>query len=106
MFDMWARDTEITTVIFACAVFVVFPLQLLLCFKAKKLLIKLLPTVIPGAATLVFFIMMTTSRDWSALLYVILAAFSGVLLFFSAIAWGIYAIARLVAKIKRKNQKV
>lgn len=98
MFDLWVRDTEITALITATAVLAVLPIQLILCFRAKKRFIKLLPAVVFGVMALVFYVIAITSRDWSALIYVIIAIFSGVLLLFSGIAWGIWAITRLFRK--------
>lgn len=100
MVDLWVRDTWIAALITVSAVFVVLPIQLVLCFKAKKRLIKLLPTAVFAVAMIAFYIMMITAKDWSAFVYVILAVFFGVLLMFSGIAWGIWAIARLVKKKK------
>ena len=100
MVDLWVRDTWIAVLITVSAVFVVLPIQLVLCFKAKKRLIKLLPTAVFAVAMIVFYIMMLTAKDWSALVYVILAVFFGVLFLFSGIAWGIWAVLRLVNKKK------
>ena len=94
MFDLWVRDTEITALIAASAVLIILPLQLLLCFSAKKLFIRLLPVMFLAAAAVTFYVMAVTAKDWSALLYVILAIFSGVLLLFSGIGWGIWTIVK------------
>lgn len=103
MVDLWVRDTWIAALITISAVFLVLPIQLVLCFKAKKRLIKLLPMAVFAVATIVFYIMMLTAKEWSALVYVILAVFFGVLLLFSGIAWGIWAVVRLV---KKKNRNI
>ena len=103
MVDLWVRDTWIAALIAISTVFVVLPIQLVLCFKAKKRLIKLLPTAVFAVATIVFYILMITAKDWSALVYVILAVFFGVLLLFCGIAWGIWAVLRLVKKKNRSK---
>ena len=100
MFDLWIRDIEITALIALSAVLLVLPVQLLLCFKAKKRTVKLLPTAISAAAVLLFLGLMITATDWNAVGYVIFAVFSGVLLLFSGIGWGIWAIAKLVKQKK------
>ena len=100
MFDLWVRDTEITVLIAASAVLIVLPLQLALCFRAKKLLFKLIPPVLLAVATFTFLVLMITAKDWSALVYLIFAVFSVALLIFSGIGWGIWGISRLV---KRKR---
>ena len=101
MFDLWVRDTEITVLIAASAILIVLPLQLILCFRAKKLLFKLIPPVLLAVAAFAFWVMMLTAKDWSALVYLIFAVFSVVLLIFSGIGWGIWGISRFV-KRKRK----
>ena len=101
MFDLWARDTAIVALIAAFAILIVLPVQLILCFRAKKLLIKLLPAILLAVTAITFYIMAITAKDWSGFAYMIVTVFFGVLLIFSGIAWGIWAIVRLV---KKKNQ--
>ena len=100
MGDMWIRDIEITSLIAISSVFVVLPIQLLLCFKVKPIFLRLLPSILLTATTIFLFTMMTTSRDWDALGYAVLGVLSGVLLIFSGIGWGIWAIARCIRKKK------
>ena len=100
MGDGWIRDIEITTLIAVSSVLIVLPLQLLLCFKAQKLFIRLLPSIVLTATTVLLFILMRSVRDWSAIIFVIAFVFSGTLLVFSGIAWGAWAIVKL---IKRKQ---
>ena len=101
MTDLWLRDTWIIAATTAAAILVVLPVQLLLCFKAKKLLVQLLAAILLAASVVIFCAMMVLARDWSALIYVILAFFSGALLLFDGIGWGIWAIARLFTKEKQ-----
>ena len=98
MGDMWIRDIEVTTLIAITSVLVVLPIQLLLCFKVKPVFLRLLPTILLTATTVFLFAMMTTSRDWDAIGYAVLGVFSGVLLIFSGIGWGIWAIVRCIKK--------
>lgn len=100
MGDVWIRDIEITTLIAISAVLIVLPIQLLLCFKVKKRLLRLLPSIVLTGTTIFLFVMMRTAKDWDAIGYAILGVFSGVLLVFSGLAWGIWAI---VAAIKKKK---
>ena len=95
---MWIRDIEVTTLIAITSVLVVLPIQLLLCFKVKPVFLRLLPTILLTATTVFLFAMMTTSRDWDAIGYAVLGVFSGVLLIFSGIGWGIWAIVRCIKK--------
>ena len=100
MGDMWIRDIEITSLIAISSVLVVLPIQLLLCFKVKSVFLRLLPSILLTVTTIFLFTMMTTSRDWDALGYAVLGVLSGVLLIFSGIGWGIWAIARCIRKKK------
>ena len=98
MFDLLARDTWIVLLIAAAAVLIILPLQLTLCFKAKRRLFRLLPTVLPALLSLVFYSIKYVVKDWSALVYAILAVFSGVMFVFSGLGWGIWAITKRIRK--------
>ena len=98
MGDMWIRDIEVTTLIAITSVLVVLPIQLLLCFKVKPVFLRLLPSILLTGTTILLFAMMAASRDWDAIGYAVLGVFSGVLLIFSGIGWGIWAIVRCIKK--------
>jgi len=102
MGDMWIRDIEITSLIAISSVFVVLPIQLLLCFKVKPVFLRLLPSILLTGTTILLFAMMAASRDWDAIGYAVLGVFSGVLLIFSGIGWGIWG---LVALIRKRNKE-
>lgn len=101
MFDIGIGEVDITTLIALAAVFVVLPLQFLLCFKVKNLLVRLLPSIILVVATVMFFALMFTSQDWDAVGYAIFAVFSGSLLIITGIVWGIWVIVSVVQKKRR-----
>ena len=100
MGEMWIRDIEVTTLIAITSVLVVLPIQLLLCFKVKPVFLRLLPSILLTGTTILLFAMMAASRDWDAIGYAVLGVFSGVLLIFSGIGWGIWAIVRCIRKKK------
>ena len=100
MGDMWIRDIEVTTLIAITSVLVVLPIQLLLCFKVKPVFLRLLPSILLTGTTILLFAMMAASRDWDAIGYAVLGVFSGVLLIFSGIGWGIWAMVRCIKKKK------
>ena len=102
MGDMWIRDIEVTTLIAITSVLVVLPIQLLLCFKVKPIFLRLLPSILLTGTTILLFAMMAASRDWDAIGYAVLGVFSGVLLVFSGIGWGIWG---LVALIRKRNKE-
>ena len=103
MFDFFARDTVIVLSIAAAAVLVALPIQLTLCFKAKKRFVRLIPTVLLGAAAAVFYVMAITARDWDAFAYLIVAVFAGAMFLFCGVAWGIWVIARRIGKKKHRE---
>ena len=99
---MWIRDIEVTTLIAITSVLVVLPIQLLLCFKVKPIFLRLLPSILLTGTTILLFAMMAASRDWDAIGYAVLGVFSGVLLIFSGIGWGIWG---LVALFRKRNKE-
>ena len=96
------KDIEISTVIAICSVLVVLPIQLLLCFKVKRISLKLVPLIILTLTTVFLFIMMRMAKDWDAIGYAILFVFSGVLALSSLLGWVIWGIVKLIKKIRRK----
>ena len=97
MFDAFARDLGIIAVLGAVGL-IVIAVQLVLCFKAKKLIIKLLPSILLVAAVIVFYAMIFIIQDRAAIGFGILAVFAEVLLFFDVIAWVIWGIIKLIKR--------
>ena len=97
MFDAFARDLGIIAVLGAVGL-IVIAVQLVLCAKAKKLGVKLLPTILLVAAIIVFYAMIFIIQDRAAIGFGILAVFAEVLLFFDVIAWGIWGIVKLIKR--------
>ena len=104
MFDVWIGDVELTTLTIIVAVAAILPIQLLLCFKVKNLLLRLLPSMLFAIVTIFFFAMIFSSQDWDAIGYAILAMLAGILLFMSGVAWGIWGIVVCVRKNKKKKE--
>ena len=100
MFDIWIGEVDSTTLFIIAAVLFVFPVQLLLCFKAKKILVKLLPPIFLTVAAIIFFAMAFVAQDWDAIGYFIFSALSGALLIVCGIAWGVWAIVMGIRKKK------
>lgn len=100
MADLFAQDTGIVLLIAAFAILIALPIQLVVCFRAKKLLIKCLPATAFAVLVITFYILAITAKTWVAFAYLIIAAFSGVSFIFSGIALGIWAIIKLIKKRK------
>ena len=102
MFDVYLGDIELTEVIIFLSILVVLPLQLFLCFKAKKQWIKLLP-ISTFIVLIAFFLCLANQNSigWDGIGYLILAIFAGILLAASVVGWIIWFIIKLVKKKKQ-----
>ncbi len=67
-------------------------LQLLLCFKAKKLFSRLLPMILFAILTVVFFVLIFLSEGWDSIGFLLLAICAAALLLVCGIGWGIWGI--------------
>ena len=66
MFDIWMGDIELTTAVLVFSIIVLLPIQLLLCFRIKSKVIRLLP--IPAFYTYIdfyFYVHNDTRLGWS-----------------------------------------
>ena len=83
------------TTIFVLAISVlVLILQLLLCYKAKKLLLKLIPIILLVISTIVFSVLSACIGGWDGMGLLFFVLFSFGLLFVSGFGWAIWVIAR------------
>ena len=94
------RDIGVILFMVLPSVLIVMPIQFLLCAKAKKLIFKILPTILLAVPTIAFAAMAFSVNDWSAFIWLILAAFAGAYLLADGLAWLIWAIAKLMKKQK------
>ena len=94
------RDIGVILFMVLPSVLIIIPGQILLCAKVKKLIFKLLPTILLAAATIGFAVMAFSVNDWSAFLWLILAAFAGAYLLADGLAWLIWAISKGIKKQK------
>lgn len=101
MFDVWIGDMNIAPFLWIFTLVVVLPIQLVLCFKVKSKIVRLLPVIILSILTLIAAIASATSIDWSALFYLIFAVYLGIMLFVCGIGWGIWAITVFLTKKKQ-----
>ncbi len=83
-------------VLFLSIVVVLF--QLLLCFKAKKKTIRLIPVYLSSGVTIILTTLGLIFDGWDALGFFFLAICSAILLFFSGVGWGIWAIVRRMGR--------
>ena len=101
MFDVYIGDVNLTLILIIFSILLILPCQLLLCFKAKKVLVRLIPSFIFIFSSALFIILSRTAMDWSALFYIICAVYSGILLLMCVVGWIIFGIIKAVKGIKK-----
>ena len=94
MFDIWIGDINIAPFIWLFTLIVVLPIQLVLCFKVKSKLIRLLPVIIFSVLSATAAIATATRTDWDAIFYLICAVYLAIMLLVCGIGWGSWAIVR------------
>ncbi len=98
MFDVWSGNGELTIIALIVSVAVILPAQLLLCFKIRKIVIRLLPVMVLSVLTAVFSLLAAVTSGWDSLGYIVLAVFAGMMLLACGGAWGIWSIAKHMKK--------
>ena len=97
MFDVW-MGVELTTFVLIFSAAVLLPIQLLLCFKVKKKVIRLFPIVALFKLMFIFVLMAVSIDGWDGLGYIFLAIFTGLMLIACGMGWGIWMIFRFLKK--------
>ena len=82
----------------AFALFIVLPIQLTLCFRAKKLFVKSLPAALAAGVAITFYVLTRTARTWIAFIYLIGAFYAALFLISCGIAWCIWIVYTLLNK--------
>ena len=98
MFDVWSGNGELTIIALIVSVAVILPVQLLLCFKIRKIVIRLLPVMVLSVLTAVLSLLAAVTSGWDSLGYIVLAVFTGIMLLVCGGAWGIWAIVKRMKK--------
>lgn len=94
----WFWDVDFPTIVVSVSAISVLILQLLLCFKAKRMFIKLLPIVLLVASMIVFCICSASINGWDGLGYLFFGLLSFGLIVVCGLGWGIWAIAKNIHK--------
>lgn len=87
-------EFDYTTVVVLISVIVTLFLQILLCFKSKRIWVKGLPAMLLILSTIVFSICSALIGGWDAFDYLFFAFLSIGLIFVCGIGWVIWAIVR------------
>lgn len=75
-------------------VFILVLFQLLLCFKAKKNIIRLIPVCLFSGLAVLFIVLGFIFSDWDSFGFFFLAGCTLVLLLACGIGWGIWVVIR------------
>ena len=87
-------EIDFPTIVVLISVIATLILQLLLCFKAKKIFMKLIPIALLVVSTIVFCVCSVTVNGWDALGYLFFALLSFGLILVCGLGWGVWAITR------------
>ena len=90
----WYLEIDLSTIVVIVSVIATLTLQLLLCFKFKKIFIKLIPIALLIVSTIVFYICSVTINGWDGLGYLFFALLSFGLILVCGLSWGVWAIIR------------
>ena len=98
MLDVWLGEFNLAALLLVFSLVVLLPLQLLLCFKAASLPVRLAPVLVLAAAAAVFGAASLFLIGWEGLLAVFLALYALCMLPFCALGWGIWALLRWLTR--------
>ena len=90
----WYLEIDLPTIVVFISVICTLILQLLLCFKVKKIFIKLLPIALLIVSTIVFSVCSASINGWGGLGYLFFALLSFGLILVCGVGWGVWSIIR------------
>lgn len=92
--ENWYLEIDFSTIVVFVSVIATLILQLLVCFKTKKIFIKLLPIALLIVSTIVFSICSASINGWDGLGYLFFALLSFGLILVCGLGWSVWAITR------------
>lgn len=87
-------EIDITTLIVIAAVILTFALQLLLCFKTKRSLVRMAPLAVCIVLAIVFSTLSACTGGWDGMGYLFFAMLFAALTFVSGLGWGLWTVIR------------
>ena len=90
----WRLEIDLPTIVVFISVTSTLFLQLLLCFKAKKICIKLLPIALLIVSMIIFSVLSACVGGWDGIGYLFFALLSFGLILVCGVGWAIWVIAR------------
>ena len=101
----WLEELNSPTVLLLATAILLYPIQLLLCFKVKSVLIRLIPDILIGFFTILFTVLTFANRgSWDALGYLVLALYTLFALLISGLAWVMFLAVKLILKFKKTRK--
>ena len=98
-YGLW--DFQSTQIVLLIAVTIIFPLQLLLCFKARSLRVRLCPIFLTILLTAACWIGVLVTKSWLFLIIGYLALYyAAFILIACGAAWGIRALVVLIKHLR------
>ena len=98
-YGLW--DFQSTAIFLAIAIVVIFPLQLLLCFKGKSLLVRLCPVLLTLLLTGIPWIAVLITKSWLFLIIGYLALYyAAFFLIACGAGWGIRALVAFIVRLR------
>ncbi len=94
MNNTYSFELDYTTVLVFISVIVTLLLQILLCFKSKRIWVKGLPAMLLVVSTIVFSVCSARIGGWDTFGYLFFAFLSIGLIFVCGIGWVIWSIVR------------
>ncbi len=78
--------------------------QAVLCFKVRRLWVRLIPTVLCFCGAGILFCLARAMTDWSAIGYLLLSAFAGALFCACLMGWAIWGIVKGISIVKSREK--
>lgn len=101
MYDFWIGDINLAPFLLAFTFLVVFPVQLILCCKASKKIIRLIPVIILSFLTAAALIAAVLCNGYDIIFYIVSTIYLAIMLLVCGCAWGIWSVLQL---IKRRSK--
>ena len=99
MIDVMLNDLDFGGMVLIIAVLSLFPIQLFLCFRARRMFVRLLPVMVLSASVVYWGVKTAQTGGWGGLLYLVFAAISGYMLLMCGLGWAIWGLLRLLRKL-------
>ena len=100
MLDVWVEECNLAFLLSGFSLVILLPVQLLLCFKVRRVWIRLLPALLCCVLILFFLVIAGFFSGFDSIGYVIFAIYAACMLVVCGLGWGIWAIAHMIRKKK------